>query len=388
MTVAKELIRGWEYFDRRTYATQVLAHSIAGPNITIRDPDALAAADASPNLSVIRFTPNPHVVDLSKVENKELVSVLDLSNALRINDFSPVPDFSNLKLLNLESSRIRVLPRLPSGLGELRVKFCSFIESVDSLMDGPPIRTLVFLHMRCLKSFSPIGTLHGSLKSLVISGEFGESSRDLNWLSSLTSLRDLRVAPPFAKEDYQFVLGDSDDLSYLPAAVELRELVLDDASGLQSLAGLSNTLQILNLSSCTSLRSVQILETSANLTELALSGAEHLVDFSFLRSMPLLRKLNLSRCAQFSSLDLISSDAELISLDISRTSVRDLTDLERQRSLRQLNLVGCDPHSLDPLMSIPSCLLIVDTRIQERLPKALSDRHRVHVVGLPSATST
>jgi len=375
VTVSRELIRGWEYFDRATYARRILASSsLDYGRIVVADTESLAAIDELPGDARVTFAPSSGVRSLALLPNRDRVTALDLKRSWQLESLDGIGEFTRLQILRLAHNlSLRRLPELPPSLMSVSVRMCLNLDDISALASLPELMDVEL-------SGLSVGTadLAGSpVRDLRL--EECEVT-DLSWLSSLTNLERVSITRTQRPEEGSALpLGPDGDCSYL-SDLPLARLHMWPAGALRSLDGLPRTLRILQLVKLGELREAEALAELKLLTHLMVDGAGRLEDFTFLRGLGRLQDIDLEDCQRFSDLDWLPETAPISRLVLSGTSVRDLTLLRRYPRLRQLLVVGCPIDSLEPLLVHPARMFLwLDRATYDRTSEELRARHRLRV---------
>ena len=298
VTVSRELIRAWQYFDPITYAEEVLAESpLDRGHYVLRDP-ALAPAMAS-----LKNLRSLHVVLRSRTASLEYLDacapLVTSINAERsaIEDLLPLRRATNLRgmylflcdgLISLEGVETTSLVRVDiiacdrlvdiSALSGLPLQRLS-IQRCEGIEDGSVIRTLDNLHEL---------DLHGT---------------------------DIR--------DFSFLTDGPKKIDKL------------DLSG-------------------TLITSVPLVAAPQALSALTISYCDELSDIGALGTMHELRHLDLSFTSEVTNISPISGCNRLRSLDVEGTGIRELPSLASLVHLEELDLSSTIIDDLGPVAELPS----------------------------------
>ena len=132
------------------------------------------------------------------------------------------------------------------------------------------------------------------------------------------------------------------DLSSL-ADANIVKLGLIGCSGITDVSVLaeSSTIEELYLTGCSGIRDVSPLAKLKTLKKLYLSGCHRVTDISSLGKLPVLEELCLTWCMGITSVSGLETSKTLKTLQLGQTSVKDISVLGSNNSLRTVDLRGC-----------------------------------------------
>jgi serine/threonine protein kinase len=284
-------------------------------------------------LTVIDMTACTGIENLAGLRGMLFLTSLSLNGCSRINDLS---DLKGLKLANLDLSG------------------CSKITDLSPLAGMP----LTSLHLTTLAQKLDLTPLKGCpLSGLELSGCHGIT--DLSALSGM-KLTNLRIITCPALTDLSGMKGMPIELLYLWNCEKLEDLTglaglpcvgldIRDCPRVRDLSPLRQLpLGVLLLDNCPAIDDLSALKETTKLTSLNLKKATGVRDLSPLKHLPL-GNLTLEGCTNVVDLSPLEG-TRLTSLDLTLTSVKDLSPLKGVPTLRNLNLSGCqDLHDLGAL---------------------------------------
>ncbi|WP_432510660.1 NACHT domain-containing protein [Kineococcus sp. SYSU DK001] len=375
LTVIRELIRGWEYFNRDDYASEVLANSSLESGILrLNDAESLASAHRLGQLRRLLFTAPRSLASLGGVSNASLVHELEIGPSSSLENLDGLNNFTSLKELDLERARdIRELPSsLPPSLQNVSIRFCWRLSNLRSLGDAASLRQLIITSSPVpdlsFLSNSPIQHLDlWSVKPSAVS----------SWLETLDKLKILRISlsPQTEKENDPSWLSQQTSLRSITSSDLLNLLDLRAVSNLRNLAGVPAGLTALSLGDLQLLENANELGNLRNLRSLTLSSASALTDFSFLSTLSSLTNLNLSNSANFVDLRDINYQST-VRLHLRGTGVKDISPLAAMPKLVLVDLVGCPIENLEVLGTLPRKLhLQLGAEMRDRIDESLTRRH-------------
>jgi Leucine-rich repeat (LRR) protein len=381
VTVIRELIRGWDYFDRQSYVDEVLTDSFLDYGLLrVSEVDALSSVHKLKHLRSLTFSPDHTLSDLRELPNAEFVSTLNLTGNPELASLDGIERFGNMRTLRLARNyEIDRLPELPSSLRLLAIEECFGLEDVGPLGRLPNLETLSLGHLPLVSDLT--GLDRSRVTDLRLQGLFRLKS--LDWLLGIAFLSRLRVAYAWQSPDAPSASWwrGQRDLRVLRSNRSLHAFELWPASFLQSLDGLPGSLLHLRLLDAQSLVDASTLSASSGMENLSINGASQLRDFDFLRVLDKLDTLVLERSNMFSDLSLITAKDSLTRLSVSYTAVDDISALADFTNLVFVYMAGCPIRSLAPLESAPGRLNVSLSReTADLLTPELLARHRFRVV--------
>lgn len=139
VTVARELIRGWSYFDAEAYASRVLALSpLDNGSIRIRDAEYLRYVDRIPHASRILVDSAARPVDFDNFPGTDAELSFYLSSASPFTDLKMLAKYPNTKAISLRNCHaltslggVEVL----EGLEYLDFEGCWNLSNIDAVRD-------------------------------------------------------------------------------------------------------------------------------------------------------------------------------------------------------------------------------------------------------------
>jgi hypothetical protein len=346
VTVARELVRSWDYFPTAEYAQRVLSTSpLDGGGIRISTPA---------QLSSVRY-----LEKLEKLEccagSRRMTSTWDWSG------LAYPPRLGSIGIHGMDkASELLGLSSGPASLRSLAVTDCGAVETLD--VSG--LESLVDLRLSGNGSLFDIRGL-GDLRSLQVLHLGG--SPLVRLLSRLPTSLDRAYLRDMAASDLNF-LADAEnleglwiydfrhlgDISQLGGHQRLSELYLIGCPALGDLSPISCMVNLgsLGLAGCGIDRG--FLPTLPDcLARLRVSGSS-MQSLSFEKPPAHLQQLDLAGCHDIDELGGLASAANLRDLDVSNTKVASLQPLERLSILEKIGLRRCHHvDSLKPLFRLP-----------------------------------
>lgn len=349
VTVAREILRGWDYFPVKEYAARVLSKSRldSGP----------LHLDTREQVDCIRDLPKARRLAVSG-------RVADGGSEW---DLSGIEEISSLLFLRIDGVKgLGVLP-LPRDAGKamatLHVRSCPGLVRVD-LTDADRLQSLTLIGNPDLTALDGL-TQSTALKRLTLSGS---GSLDRTSFEVPEGIEELSLSDvPFGDLAPLGRCAKLTDL-YLSAIPELGEaelprglhnlerLVFDECPAIPALGALANfeSLQTLVLSD-TRISGSDLATLPSQLTSLDLTWCEGLVEIDEIAALGNLEMLDLSFSEDVVDLSPVSHCKELYWLGLSGCfRVESLQSLSALRELRSLDLDGCvSLESLEPIGDLP-----------------------------------
>jgi NACHT domain len=408
LTVARELLRGWQEFPAEEYARRVLSRSrLDYGRVRISTPAELKGVAALSKATVLfcngagaspsddwpwqALASHPAIGEITLAELPGLAELPPLStvgklSALRLTSLPDLERIAPGDLPYLKYLSVTAAPRLMnvSGLADLERLEGLRLHNAPRLSSLPPLPTSLKrafltklgLWLKDLTAFERCSTLE------VL------SVRDCGGLSEIESLRalsDLRVlllddlpalldvAPIAAAQRLRVLsLRDLPNLAQAPllsGCVELVQLALEDSPDVTDVSWLEplTQLEALSLAGCSELTELPWLELPA-LRRLHLTGTG-ISDVGWLAGMPDLEELRLGNCVVVTDLSPLAEVPGLRRLSIANCDrILDASPLQQLTQLRWLDARGCSPNlDLDPLEEEQGVL--VRTGPQVRVPR-------------------
>ncbi|GAA3636985.1 NACHT domain-containing protein [Microlunatus ginsengisoli] len=370
-TVVRELLRGWDNFECDRYAREILSHAKLEGTLELNDLEALDAVDHLQNVSSVAFTGSSSLRSLSRLRNIDKLTELNLPNGSQIADLQPIEGMTSLKSLLIHQAEMTSLPILPDSLQTLKLESCRQLADISALRHHPSIRSLQITQPAAEIDLSPLADTR--LTDLDLSLRARATVRAPDWLPRDGRLRSLKLRSIMGEgRRFGFSLGAGHSCNALKRHDDLHTLELSPVSGdMRSLEGIAAGISTLVLHDCVHLADASQLAGS-KLEKLVLWDAAELVDFRFLATLTELRDLNLRGCKGFNDLKLLRAASKLQFLEISDTGISDLTGIGDQHpSLGMLSLSGCPLDSLDPLIGVEDCWILLDRKLSRLITDEL-----------------
>ncbi|MBY8873204.1 NACHT domain-containing protein [Micromonospora sp. PLK6-60] len=345
-TVQRELLRCWSLHDMPAeYGEQVLGEAplLAGDahisdstllpylpmlknlkrlNVTLRGISAnLDSLRNQPQLALFDARGSANIDDLSFLSDAEDLVHLDLEGCENIEDLGPISNCSSLMLLDVSGSSVTDLSPLAElyDLSWLSLRGCHNISEWSHLSE---LVRIEYLDVSNCSGLNDVGFLTGwdRLERLYMSGTNASS------LDSLGALPRLRSLTAMFSDNLR-------DISGLSGNMSLHEADFTDCDGIYDAA---------------SLVSIPALE------RLDFDGCENLRTLPAAAAVPNLRFLGLFGCRNIRDISALEGYSELATLNLSGTSVGDLSPLSRLRNLTHLFMGNCtNVGNLSPLAELP-----------------------------------
>lgn len=338
VTVSRELIRAWGYFDPEDYARVILSVSpLDRGAIAINDVSLLPYARHLTQAQSISIRARKAVDILDIANVSELVTDLDVSES-KLGDLYPLRDCVNLRSLNLAFTPVAHLEPLKDLSALTVLKISNTLVQDLSVLSSLPLTSLDAMN-------TPV--------------------RDIGPLSAIETLRSLDIDHTQVEDSSP--LADLPRLSWLDVSRTPLE-VLIAGSTLRQLYGIASAL-----------RSLEGVPLSPALEVLNLSGSEELENLGLLNQAPRLRSLFLAGCKRLQTRELepMSSVSSLTNVSIASTDIEhigwlaphsklrsvaldecvqvsDLLPLADHNFLADLSLVGTGVTDFGPLLSLPA----------------------------------
>ncbi|HET7443296.1 MAG TPA: NACHT domain-containing protein [Solirubrobacterales bacterium] len=381
VTVARELLRGWQEFPSEEYARRVLASSpldygsvwIAGPDqlegIAAMEKATALRCDGTgvgvpthewpwgalaghPALATVSLTAMPQMLDLPDLKTIPKLSTLNVASSRDLTrlsagalpdverltvEYTPrlinvegIADLERLKLLQMEGApNLSHLPRLPATLERLVLSDVG-ISSLGSLEGCEALEVLVIEECMEIADIAGLAEIPGIALIEIF------DARRLVDVSPIGSIRDLEG---LAIRDIAGFGG----VSELANCVKLLELGVEGSANLSDVGWLEplTGLQTLSLSGCPALTGFPRFDLP-ELRQLILSGCRGITDLEWVAHLPALQRLYIGDCVQIDDLSPLAALPELQRLEIANCSaITDSSVLMELPELRWLDARGC-----------------------------------------------
>ena len=157
--VVKELLRGWDSFDRETYARRVLSPAWRNnKELRLVRPTSLEGLQHLTNISYLILYECPQVKDLSPLASLTQLSHLFLSHCSQVSDLSPLANLIQLSELGLydcpQVSDLSPLANL-TRLLVIQLYHCSRLTDLSPLARLDSLKKLCLVHPVNLQLFIP-----------------------------------------------------------------------------------------------------------------------------------------------------------------------------------------------------------------------------------------
>lgn len=380
VTVIRELIRGWEYFDRGRYVDDILAHSpLHEGSLGVSDVESLAAVSRISSLSFLTFEGPRSLRSIDGLPGLEYVTRLDLYSCRQLKSLDGLDRCVKLEMLRLGYlSPIERLPdSLPQSLRDINISYTPDLVDLRSVASLPQLDSMVVMAPRVDYSLIEGGT--ASRLSVT-----AQRDRTTDWLKRWPNITILSLGSGLFTERGQSEampnLGAGNSCSNLENCAGLEYLNLSGEWQIETLRGMPRSLLHFDFVHAERLRDASDLSACQDLRSLTMNDATQLADFSFLENLSSLERLNIEGCRRFDDLDWISPTAPLEHLVIAKTSVTDLSALAQWPNLRHIDIESCEIEDFGVLESIDEdafCGLVIDQEQAVRIPPSVLDRFDV-----------
>jgi len=373
ITVGRELLRAWRFFDPDAYARAVLANTPFPQGLVLPELAWLPTVKHLRLLTSLRIDGQNAVasdpVDLRELEGcEDTLTQLDVRFLRSVLHWEAIGDLDNLDTLQIGycpgiqhlgfAGRLRSLTLLALSdledledigpIDGLRQLEAIWLTNLDRLADLGRLRRSAarVLHVwNCpqIDSIEPIRTMR-NLRDVSLRGISRVS--DLDPLGKASRLETLNL--------YDF--PDIESIEFVERLRRLHHLQLRHFLRIDTLDPLSGLTQLQSLSvlDCPSVRDAEAVVGLAGLRTLSLSLAL-MTDAPRLADMPQLTQLRLPRCESLTDLSSLAELRRLRSLTLLGCSrIMDLSPLSGMRSLTYLDLEGCvGLRDLTPIVRLP-----------------------------------
>ena len=298
-----------------------------------------------PNLKeLVLQTPRASIEGVTELDQVESVSILEIGKdfdvlkripklkqvsargTLKPGDIDSLAALNHVDRISLTEfhNDFSVLPRIPNLYAVSMIEGCGF-DDLKVLASIPTLRSLELLH----DGPEDLSALGGAKQLTRLSLAENEQYRDIRFLANMVNLEELDL------EDGQF-----EDLRPIAKLTKLRKLNLANCEEVHDLSALKNLTALTELD----LRSVGAtdigpLSKLVNLRSLRLCG--DIDSLEPIASLARLEELELSYCETIDDLSTLSRLSLLRRLDIEATTVRDPSELNDLKGLRELNISNC-----------------------------------------------
>jgi hypothetical protein len=168
--VVKELIRGWDSFDREAYAKRILSHTWRNEKeLSLERLPSLEGIQYFTNIARLTLLGCPQVVDLSPLAHLPQLSRLFLSLCPRVHDLSPIGNLTQMTELGLYNcSLVSDLSPLASlsQLLVLELYHCPRVTDLSPLAELVNLKKIYLIHPINLPLFIP-QSLEGKIEFVV-----------------------------------------------------------------------------------------------------------------------------------------------------------------------------------------------------------------------------
>ncbi|WP_081615732.1 NACHT domain-containing protein [Kocuria sp. UCD-OTCP] len=346
-TVQRELIRGWDYFNRVDYAREILVNqsSIVRDKV-IRDVESLEAIGYLADSPLITFDVPEDVPDLSEVPNKHLVDTMRFHNTTQIFDTENLTDYAKLSVLSISSSRIQQIPLLPNSIKHIELYGVDPSTDLSALTYVPDLESLSLAWD--MPDWSLLGDAHIKRLELLSMTEV-----DLVGIKPIKSLKGLSVdvISMFGDDDVLITTGVGGGIEYVSRLHELESLFMSGTLSCENLSGLPPKLKSLYLRGASNLVDATGICELSELVHLNIVDAPYLSP-SFLKCTSSVEELGLYGCDKVISLRNFESNTKLVDFSIRSIMFNDLSGIENLSALESLHVDCPSLKTLDPLLRL------------------------------------
>lgn len=324
--VQRELISGWDRFERSRFAESVMAQApLFGGSLTVSEADSLYFLKPLKRLTHLKLETRVQL-DWETVSELRLHR-LSIETARGLRDLRPFVGAADLVRLSVRHApNLRDLRGLDAlALSELYVWAARTLASVDTLADAPPLSRLELL-----------GTQLGRLEALSRQTALthlslgGRGIESVGPLASLALLEELRLVG----------MSGSVSLVDLSGSSQLARISLDDWQSLPVLASFGSRgrpLSYLRISNCPGLASLERLNHFGHVRKLDLRKLRLQSLRGLNRNVDGLRTLTLWDC----DLESLAGVPETVdTLEVTRGHTRLLRTLDRIPELAEIRLTN------------------------------------------------
>jgi NACHT domain len=350
VTVARELVRAWPFFDAEEFARDVLAESMLDyGRLHIADSTLLAGVKHLKNLQTLSCEVRGGDVDLSALANVSALARLEVSS----------PAIATLDALrNIES------------LEWLNVSGCSNLFDIEAVRTLPNLKQLDLTSCEDVADGSPIGDCH-SLEWLRL--------MNCGWVSQVDFVSACQRLTYFDIEGCENVL----DVSALALLENLEWLDAARCPGIASFDPLGEliSLRSLRLSGCSQLLDLDFLTGCRELSDLSIDSCENVASLAPVAALKQLTELQLSECDRIESIDALAG-LPIRRLSMARCgSLRDISPIAKMKELVQVSIPGSrNIESLEILDRLNGVSVLVDLEDAERVSARAMRQNRIYFV--------
>lgn len=333
VTVQREVIRAWDSFDPEEYAKQVLGDApLEDGRLTVDDSRHLAHAHHIKNLFVLNCQMG------GSLKSSEPFSRMHSLHALILRGCSSL----------LEIEGVRKLEKL----GYLNITRCQGLQDLSPLQDVPSLRFLVAISCSGVEDFTPLGSVELEALDLdscqqLVNVQFLRQMKDLTELD-VSNCNNIDDPSPISSLEHlnSFAAVGCDwvnDVSFVVGLAGLKYLNLAYCEYLESLEGIGQCAGLLrlDLSGCGALQNIGPLDDFSSLKDAAFGNAM-VTDLAPLQAHRSLRTLDLSGCERVADLSPLRTLENLRELNLERcTALTSLEALRKVPRLRTLRIVDC-----------------------------------------------
>lgn len=348
VTVTRELLRAWGYFDPGEYADRVLADcALDRGKVVIREASLVPFVSRLRRAESVTVELRRHLPSIEiLLPVADRVRVLDISGSTSVRDFEWLAEFAVLRSLSMSECAIK-------SLDPVRRLSLAYLDasrtSIDDLspIAAQPLRTLIV-------SRTPVSDLSAisSIPTLEVLDVSFTQAPSLAPMASLPSMRALRcgyttieaISSPAPLRSLWAPETSVRTLEGIHTG-DLRSVSLFGCRQLANINALSgaHSLRRADFSRCTSLNDFEAISGARALVILGLRGVAP-SSWEFLRGLPYLHTLNLSGCSSFTDGSVLQHMPQLSWLNIAGTGLSDYSFLSSLPGLRWLLL---DPNLQD-----------------------------------------
>ena len=347
LTVIKELVRAWSYFEPESFAEQVLADSpLMNGTLTLESTRFVSAVSYLRRLKHLELNLMGDEIDLDAVASIGPLSALTLSRNRSLGNLDALSGHPNLRSVTLYRC---------SGLIDIAALSSTNIEhySQDS---STPVHDL-----------SPLEAA-SSLRHLSLSGRHAAIPDELWEMGELQTLTLARVAVPHSislrglpslRRVAAIHCPPLGRLADFPTQVRVVRLT---GSLIEDIDFITNVTELEHLSiSRTRVSDLGPLADAGKLRSLITIGCSGINDLAPLANCAHLTRLDLESCSGVSDLAPLARLQRLTWIDVSGTGVTDLSPLESCRGLKTVRVAGVPIEAVERLRAARSDIWVWGT---------------------------